>query len=402
MGSDLTVVGATGFVGRLVAEHLATSVSGVTIRLAGRSESKLRQLRDRLGADWAIHVVDITDAEQVGELVADTRVVATTAGPYARYGEPLVAACARTGTHYADLTGEVLFVRRMIERYHAAAQRSGARIVHSCGFDSVPSDVSVALAAQAARADGQGELEWATFLVRAMRGGFSGGTVESMREQLAVMRADAPQRRIVADPFALSPDRLGEADTQPPDFAPPSFDSDVNLWTAPFMMAPYNTRIVRRSNALQDWRYGRDLQYREVVGFRPGLPGAAAALGTSALMAAFGAGMAFAPTRKLLGRVLPEPGAGPGERVRREGYFSIETHARARGGARYVSTFGATGDPGYAATSVMIGQSALALACDGDRLPSRAGVLTPVTGIGDVLAERLREQGFRIEVRRRR
>ncbi len=303
--------------------------------------------------------------------MADTRVVATTAGPYARYGEPLVAACARTGTHYADLTGEVLFVRRMIERYHAAAQRSGARIVHSCGFDSVPSDVSVALAAQAARADGQGELEWATFLVRAMRGGFSGGTVESMREQLAVMRADAPQRRIVADPFALSPDRLGEADTQPPDFAPPSFDSDVNLWTAPFMMAPYNTRIVRRSNALQDWRYGRDLQYREVVGFRPGLPGAAAALGTSALM-------------------------------RREGYFSIETHARARGGARYVSTFGATGDPGYAATSVMIGQSALALACDGDRLPSRAGVLTPVTGIGDVLAERLREQGFRIEVRRRR
>jgi short subunit dehydrogenase-like uncharacterized protein len=393
---DLVVYGATGFVGALTAAHLAEHAPpGLRIALAGRSRERLTAVRAGLpGAahDWALVEADATDPRSLADLASGTRVVVTTVGPYARHGLPLVEACARAGTHYADLTGEVLFVREAIDRTDALARGSGARIVHACGFDSVPSDLAVLLLHECAAADGAGELGDVQ-LVAAVRGGFSGGTVDSVRLQVDTMRRDAAARRLAADPFALSPDRAVEPDTpQPPDAARPA-RTDDGRWTAPFVMAPFNTRIVRRSNALQGWAYGRGLRYCEAMDSGPGPLGAAAAVGVTAGLVAFLGAMAVPPTRALLDRLLPAPGTGPSATTRENGWFRATVDARTEDGRRYRAEVAGRGDPGYAATAVMLGQSALALAVDGDRLPDRAGSLTPATALGPVLVERLRAAG---------
>jgi short subunit dehydrogenase-like uncharacterized protein len=400
---DVVVFGATGFVGRLVAQHLAEHAPpGVRIGLAGRSADRLAAVHDGLGpkaAQWPLVVADSGDPVSLARLAASTRVIATTVGPYLRYGLPLVEACAQAGTDYADLTGEVLFVRQSIDRFHAEAVASGARIVHSCGFDSIPSDLAVLLAAEQARADGEGELEDTTLLVRSMKGGVSGGTVDSARAQLEQVAVDPAVKRLVADPYALSPDRAAE-----PDLGDESdrigVTQELGGWTAPFVMAPFNTRIVRRSNALQDWSYGRRFRYREVMSTGNGVFAPALAVGTALGLGAFTAGMAFGPTRSLLDRVLPAPGDGPSEKTRSSGHFRLEVHARTSTGATYVSTVSAKGDPGYAATAVMQGESALCLALDGERTPAAGGVLTPATAMGTALADRLRSAGFVLSVSR--
>ena len=398
---DLVVYGASGFVGELLAAYLAGAApAGLRIALAGRSTDRLAAVRSRLpgsARDWPLVEADSTDPAAVAALAASTRVLATTVGPYARYGMPVVEACARAGTHYADLTGEVLFARDAIARTDAPARESGARIVHSCGYDSIPSDLSVFLLAERARADDAGGLTDVR-LVATARGGFSGGTVDSLRAQVEAVSRDRSLRRVVGDPFALSPDRAAEPDTrQPPDAAPPARDRD-GRWTAPFVMASYNTRIVRRSNALQDWAYGRGLRYGEVMGTGRGVTGAATAIGvTGGLAGALGA-MSFGPTRALLDKVLPAPGTGPDERTRERGWFRMVVDASTESGRRYRATAAGKGDPGYAATAVMLGESALALALDGDRLPGGAGSLTPAAAFGDVLVERLRAAGHTYEV----
>ena len=403
---DLVLFGATGFVGRLTARHLAAHAEGPTrIALAGRSLSRLAEVRDDLGgaaADWPLIVADSNDADSLVELAQQTTVVATTVGPYAKWGLPLVEACAEAGTHYADLTGEVLFVRDSIDRFHDAAVASGARIVHSCGFDSVPSDLAVMLAADQARTAGAAAdpFSQATLVVRSAKGGVSGGTVDSMRTQMQVMAADPAKARIVSDPYSLSPDRGAEADLGPQrDVGPPRYDRSLGLWVAPFFMAPYNTRIVRRSNALLGHAYGRRMRYSEVMGFSSPITGPFLATGLAAGTVAGAAAMAFGPTRKVLDRVMPSPGEGPDEATRRNGHFKIEVHGTTAGGRRVISTVAAQGDPGYAATAVMLGQSALALALGGTSLPDASGVLTPATGIGQVLVDRLVARGFDISVR---
>ncbi|MGY2066071.1 saccharopine dehydrogenase family protein [Blastococcus sp. SYSU DS0619] len=398
---DLVVYGATGFVGRLLAAYLAEHApEGTRIALAGRSRHRLEEVRDALpagGRDWALVEADSTDEASLAALAGSTRVLVTTVGPYARYGLPVVEACARAGTHYADLTGEVLFVREAIERCDAVAKETGARIVHACGYDSIPSDLSVFLLAQQAAADGAGGLRDVQ-LVATLRGGFSGGTIDSMRAQVEALQKDPALRRVVADPFALSPDRTAEPDTlQPRDAGMPSRTPD-GRWTAPFVMAPFNIRIVRRSNALQDWAYGRSMRYGEVMGVGRGPLGAVTAAGVSAGLVATVSAMSLAPTRALLDRVLPAPGSGPSEAVRRKGWFRMVVDAGTEDGRRYRATAAGKGDPGYAATAVMLGESALALALDGDRLPERSGSLTPATAMGEVLVERLRAVGHTYEV----
>jgi short subunit dehydrogenase-like uncharacterized protein len=398
---ELVVYGATGFVGRLLAAYLADAApAGTRIALAGRSRSRLEQVRGGLPAaarDWPLVEADSTDAASLAALAASTRVLATTVGPYVRHGLPVVEACARAGTHYADLTGEVLFVRRAIDRTDAVARDTGARVVHACGYDSIPSDLSALLLAERARADGAGGLRDVR-LVATARGGVSGGTVDSVRAQFQELGRDTAARRLTADPFALSPDRGAEPDIrQPRDAALPSRTPD-GRWTAPFVMAPFNTRVVRRSNALQDWAYGRGLRYGEVMGCGRGISGAATATAVTAALAGFAAAMSLPPTRSLLDRVLPEPGTGPGERTRARGWFRMEVDATTESGRRYRATAAGRGDPGYAATAVMLGETALALALDGDRLPDQAGSLTPATALGPVLVERLRAAGHTYEV----
>lgn len=398
---DVVVYGATGFVGKLLAGYLAEHASPeVRIALAGRSRERLQKVRDALpeGArGWAVLTADSSDRAALDALAGQTRVLATTVGPYARYGMPVVEACAEAGTHYADLTGEVLFVRDAIDRVDAVAGRTGARIVHACGYDSIPSDLSTFLLAQRAAADDAGGLSDVR-LVATLRGGLSGGTVDSVRAQLEAMQQDPGRRRVVTDPFALSPDRSAEPRTrQPRDAGPPSRLPD-GRWTAPFVMAHVNTRIVRRSNALQDWAYGRELSYGEVMGAGRGVPGALTAVVTTAGLAGTLAAMAFPPTRAVLDRLLPAPGTGPDEEARAKGWFRMTVDAGTETGRRYRAVAAGPGDPGYAATAVMLGESALALALDGDRLPDRAGSLTPATALGDVLVERLRAAGHTYEV----
>ncbi len=402
---DIVVFGATGFVGRLAAEHLlAHAPDEVRIGLAGRSREKLEAVRDDLGgraAAWPILVVDAGDRADVEALAAATRVVLTTVGPYLRYGLPLVEACAAAGTDYVDLTGEVLFVRDSLAHCAEAAAASGARIVHSCGFDSVPSDLGVLLLAEAARADEAGLLEDTAMVVRSMKGGISGGTIDSARAMAEAVAADRSLLGAMTDVYALSPDRENEPDVGPsPDAAPIRRDGSVGSWVGPFVMAPYNTRVVRLSNALQDHGYGRRFRYREVMAYGDDLGAPLRAAAVSAGVAAGIAAMAFGPTRALLDRVLPAPGDGPDEETRRGGSFETETRTRTSTGAAYRCVIAADGDPGYQATAVMIGESALALVLDRDRLPDRAGVLTPASGIGAVLADRLRAAGFRIDVER--
>ncbi|QDB78013.1 enoyl-ACP reductase [Georgenia wutianyii] len=399
---DVVVYGASGFVGRLVAEYLARHAPGRRVALAGRSRERLEAVRAGLGehaADWQVLTADAEDDAALADLAASTRVVATTVGPYTRHGLPLVRACAEAGTHYADLAGEVLFLRESAHRFHETARGTGARIVHSCGFDSVPSDLSVLLTALHARADAAGGLREVTLAVREIAGGVSGGTIDSMRVQADAAR-DPEAGRVLADPYALLPDGV----------APPAVDQHVparafrdlltGTWVAPFPMAAFNTRVVHRSNALAGWAYGRDLRYREVIDLGPGPRGErrarALALGTGAAAAA----MTLPPTRWLADRLLPAPGEGPDEETRLSGHFRVETLARTTTGARYRTVFAAQGDPGYAATAVMLGESALALATDESRLPDGGGVLTPATALGPVLADRLVRAGFQITTER--
>jgi short subunit dehydrogenase-like uncharacterized protein len=402
---DVVVFGATGFVGRLLAAHLAEHAPAeVRVGLAGRSAEKLAQVRAGLperARDWPLVVADVQDAPSLTALARRTRVVATTVGPYMRYGLPLVEACARAGTDYADLTGEVLFMRQSIDRFHDVAAGSGARIVHACGFDSIPSDLGVLLAAEQARADGAGELTDTVLHVVAMKGGVSGGTVDSARAQLDETAKDPELQRLVDDPYSLSPDRAAEPDLgDERDSLAPGRDPLLGRWTGPFVMAAANTRVVRRSNALSGWSYGRRFRYREVMGFGTSPLAPVLATGMSIGLTVGMAGMAFGPTRAVLDRLLPSPGEGPGEAARRNGYFRTEVVALTSTGARYTTTFSAKGDPGYAATAVMQGESALCLALDRDRLPKAAGVLTPATAMGAPLADRLRARGFDISVRR--
>jgi short subunit dehydrogenase-like uncharacterized protein len=392
--TDLVLFGATGFVGRLTAAYLARAAPpGTRIALAGRSRERLAGLRDQLpehARDWPLVVADTSDAGSVRELAASTTAVATTVGPYARYGLPLVDACAQAGTHYADLTGEVPFVRASADRAHARARESGARIVHACGFDSVPSDLAALLTAQAAG----GALTDTTMVVTRLSGGISGGTIDSLRGMVDEVKRDPATRRLMTDAYSLSPDRAAEPSLGWESDATPVGRVD-GRWTGVFVMAPFNTRIVRRSNALQGWAYGRRFRYREVMSYGRGPLGPALAAGTALGVAGMGFGMALPPTRAVLDRVLPKPGEGPSERTRERGHFTFETTGTATDGRRFRTTFAMQGDPGYAATAVMLGESGLCLALD--ELPGEGGVLTPATAMGTLLVDRLRAAGARIE-----
>jgi short subunit dehydrogenase-like uncharacterized protein len=417
---DLVLLGATGYVGRLTAQQLAEHApAGLRVALAGRTPERLDRLGWELGPvaqQWPRLTVDATDDAAVGRLARSARVVASTVGPYLRYGLPLVRACAEAGTDYLDLTGETLFVRRSIDTCHTAAVASGARIVHSCGFDSVPSDLGVGLCAAQATADGRGLLTEATLHVRSLRGGVSGGTVDSFRQQVLETSADRRLRTLAADPRALTgpaPDpatdeqsvtagsAVGSGRRKGGRFArsPLTRDPCTGRWQLPFVMGGFNRQIVLRSNALSGHAYGPDFSYREVLDTGTGPLGLAAAAALAGGSTALLGGMRFAPTRRLLDRVLPDPGQGPSERTRRAGRFLVEVVATTTDGSRYRTRFGVELDFGYAGTAVMLSQAALCLALDRD-LSTTGGVLTPMVALGRPLAQRLRDREFTVETER--
>ena len=408
---DIVLYGATGFVGKLTAQYLATAGGQARIALAGRSSQKLLAVRESLGAaaqSWPLIEADSSKPSTLNDLAARTRVVVTTVGPYIKHGLPLVSACAAAGTDYADLTGETPFIRESIDLYHKEAADTGARIVHSCGFDSVPSDLTVYALYQRALADGAGELGETDFVVRSFAGGVSGGTVASMLELMNSASTDPEVRRQLDDPYTLSTDRGAEPELGPQSDTPWRRGRDIapelnGVWTGAFPMAAPNTRTVRRSNALLDWSYGRRFRYSENMSMGSSvIAPVAAAVGTAVNAAVLSLGTRYFDKlpRPLLDRVLPKSGSGPSEKARENGHYRVETYTTTSTGARYRATMAQQGDPGYKATSVLLGECALALAFDRDALSELRGVLTPAAAMGDALLARLPQAGVTLQTER--
>lgn len=408
---DIVLYGATGFVGKLTAAYLARAGAGARIALAGRSQDKLIAVRDSLGdkaQSWPLLTADTSQPSTLDAMAARTRVVVTTVGPYAHYGLPLVAACAAAGTDYADLTGETLFIRESIDLYHKQAADTGARIVHSCGFDSIPSDLTVFALYRRAQEDDAGELTDTNLVVRSFKAGVSGGTVASMVEVMRAASSDAEARRLINDPYTLAQDRAAEPELggQPDLRWRRGGEIAAELqgyWVAPFVMAAVNTRIVRRSNALLDYAYGRRLEYGEQMSMGKSVlapvTSALAAAGNAATMAVGSRVMNRVPTG-LVERVLPKPGTGPSERLQEQGHYTVETYTTTTTGARYRTTMSQQGDPGYKATSGLLGECGLALALDRDKLTDLRGVLTPAAAMGDALLTRFPAAGVTLQTDR--
>ena len=409
---DIVLFGATGFTGRLVAEYFARSApKDVRWAIAGRNKEKLEGIKkglvaiDASLADLAVLVADGHDEASLAALVPQTHVVCTTVGPFAKHGRELARACARLGTHYCDITGEVPFIRASIDENHETAQRTHARIVHCCGFDSIPFDLGVHMLWDRAKKDGL-TLAWAKGFAGKTKGSFSGGTVASMLALMEDAARDPDLRRLLANPYGLDPDpkRARKERPESPDQRSVHFDQDLGRWTAPFVMSAINTRVVRRSNALLGNAYGKHFRYSESMSFPKGPKGLVGASMVMAGLGAFVAAAAFAPTRELLvKKILPKPGEGPSKEARDAGYFEVhliaETEPDAHAGKqRFAGKVVGTSDPGYGETAKMLGESALCLAKDGAQLEDRFGVLTPASAMGMRLVERLRTAGMTFAV----
>lgn len=402
---DVVVFGATGFAGEIVAEYLAERYADSDVRwaIAGRNEGKLKGVQAKLVANYPdagevpYLVADSMDEASLKAMASSSSVVCTTVGPYAKYGEKLVAACIDEGTDYVDLTGETQFIRRMLDRHHEAAQEKGVRIVHCCGFDSIPSDLGT-LALQDAVIARDGEpVDEVKFILLGGSGGFSGGTIASMVNLMEEAK-DGDVRRILGHPYSLNP----EGERKGPDGSDqmgPAKDEVTGWWTGPFVMAAINTRIVRRSNALLGYRYGRDFRYSEVMRMGKGVKGAVSATLLSGGFGAFYGLMAIGPARKALDKfVLPDPGEGPSREKIESGFFKILISGR-KGDAEVARvTVSGKRDPGYGATSCMLAESALCLALQGNDLRSPGGILTPASAMGQTLIERLEQQDLTFEI----
>ena len=391
---DVIVQGASGFTGTLVAEYLLRQYgAGGDLRwaLAGRSQQKLQEVRQNLGpaaSDIELIVADSFDKAALKSLASRTRVVLTTVGPYALYGSDLVAACVDAGTHYCDLAGEVQWIRKMIDAHHDRARETGAKIVTCCGFDSVPMDIGVWFLQDAAHAKFGSYCTSISLLVKATKGSASGGTLASMMNLIKESREDRNIARVLVHPYSLNP----EGEREGPDRRDQQsvvYRDDAKAWTAPFVMAGVNTKIVRRSHALAGYPYGRDFRYDESVmtgrGFSGWLKGTTMVLGLGALVLI----ASFSPTRKLLQRfVLAKPGEGPDRELQQEGFFNLMQIGVLPDGKVLRSRITGDQDPGYGSTSKMLSECAVCLAKDD--LETAGGVWTPAAVMARPLIDRLR------------
>jgi short subunit dehydrogenase-like uncharacterized protein len=399
---DVVLYGATGFVGRQTVAHFAAHADGARWALAGRSAEKLEQVRQACGpgaAGAGIIVADAADQKALHALADQAVVVLNTAGPFALHGSALVEACVAHRTHYVDITGETPWVRGLIDRHHAQAVRDGTRIIPCCGFDSVPSDLGAWLVAEAIWRR-HGEPCVSVKACHSMRGGLNGGTLAS-----ALNLMESGQGRLLADLFLLNPpgsaplDPAGHADP-----VAPHRDADFDAWVGPFMMGPVNTRVVRRTAALLQERgdaaYGADFRYQEYLRFGRGPLAAAAATGVSVGMGVGQAAMRFRTARALARAVGVSPGQGPSERTMDGGSFRCELVGKSASGKVMRGRVAGLGDPGNRATTKFVCESALALALQAQALPGGergGGVLTPASGLGMVLGQRLVAAGMTLE-----
>ncbi|PWF48515.1 saccharopine dehydrogenase family protein [Massilia glaciei] len=386
---DVIVFGATSFVGQILCRVLTEQCAGQFVwAAAGRSRSKLEQVRAQLGPAGVgvpLIVADAASADDMRALCARARLVVSTVGPYALYGEQLVKACAQTGTDYCDLTGEVQWVRRMIECYQDSARASGARIVHCCGFDSIPSDLGVRFLQREARQRFGQPCTSVKMRVKAMAGTVSGGTCASLVNIAREAAADPAVRRELADPYSICPPGHGLSARQNA-AARADYDADFKTWTAPFLMAGINTRVVHRSNALLNAAYGREFTYDEATMAKGWLRAQGFTLGIGAFMLALG----VAPLRGVIERrVLPQPGEGPSPEAQAKGFFDFRFLGTTAHGPQLRVKVTGDRDPGYGSTARMLAQAAACLLLDVPRTERGGGFWTPATVFGDKLIARL-------------
>jgi short subunit dehydrogenase-like uncharacterized protein len=396
---DVVLYGASGFVGRQTVAYFANQphvkALGLKWAIGGRSADKLEAVRkDFPASKMGLLVAQAHDAAAMDKLARSARVVLSTAGPFALYGSELVAACVRHGTHYVDITGETPWVKGLIDRHHEEAQRTGVRIIPFCGFDSIPSDLSARLANEAMW-QRYGEACTQVKAAFSIRGGFNGGTLASLFNMLASGQSNA-----MADPFLLNPEGTRPADGPThSDPIGPHHDPDFSAWLGPFMMSTINTRVVRRSAALLGYADGYGYQEYLRLGRGP----MAAMAATSLSVGSFTSQLALrlGPVRKLAQQLAPKPGSGPSEASMDGGSFRCQFVGHSASGKTVRGLIADTGDPGNRATTKMLCESALALALHLDELPGgrrHGGLLTPASGLGDVLVQRLRSAGMTLQV----
>jgi short subunit dehydrogenase-like uncharacterized protein len=384
---DIVVYGATGFTGQLVAEYLAAHYGNdkqLKWAMAGRSLAKLASVRDAIGApaDTPLIVADASDVASLKAMIEQTKSVISTVGPYLLYGNDLVAACAASGTDYFDLCGETPWMRRIIDAHEATAQRSGARIIFSCGYDSLPFELGVFYCQETAKKVLGTSVSRVKGRIRAMKGTFSGGTAASGRALFEAAARDPSLLALMRDPFALTPGFQGPK--QPPGNKP-MFDDDLQAWVTPFFMANINTRNVHRSNMLMGFPYGRDFVYDEMQITGPGEEGEASAK------------RILAANNKMATSVAPKPGEGPSKEERENGSYDLLFVALAPDGRQVRAAVKGDRDPGYGSTSKMIAECAICLLRDTPEL--KAGIWTPGAAMGDRLIKRLADHaGISFEV----
>jgi short subunit dehydrogenase-like uncharacterized protein len=402
---EIVIWGASGFTGKLTAEYLLAEYgvsNGLRWAIGGRNPAKMEAVRQELAQSTGVEcgslpivLGDSDDMNFLVELAGRTRVVCTTVGPYAKYGSKLVEACAQSGTAYCDLTGEVHWMQRMIEAHQDAAEASGARIVFNCGFDCIPSDIGAFfMQREMKRLHGVG-CSQIQLRVKGFSGAASGGTIASMLSMLEESENDPRVRRAMTEPYSLNPkaDRTGPDSAEP---LSPRYDSDFDQWTAPFVMAGINTKVVRRSNALLEYAYGKDFRYDEAMLMGAGPGGLAKAMATSAGSALMMGAMSLGPLRRGVAGRLPQPGEGPDRAKRDAGYFDLGLRGVGADGRVIRGRVHGDRDPGYGSTSKMLAESALCLAKDS--LGVGGGIWTPASAMGEALLERLPKAGVTFEL----
>lgn len=403
----VVLYGATSFVGQITAHYLTEFLSNtkdkdgadVTWAIAGRDEAKLNELQSKLGITIDIILANSDDSDSLDEMTKQTQVIISTVGPYLKYGEPLIKSCTTHGTDYVDLTGEAIFIKDMMDKYQDAAKQSGARIVNSCGFDSIPSDLGVYFTQTQAEEKFGRACDVIHMRVKAAKGGLSGGTIASMATIFEEVGKDKSRRKQVANPYLLNDDK-DAPNVRQANVSKPEYDSEHKRWLAPFVMASINTRIVHRTNQLLGYEYGRDFKYDEAMWMQDGVKGQLSSYAMSAGLFGFATAMMVKPSRELLAKhVLPKSGSGPSAEEQANGYFDIRLFGTTANKDTINTKVTGDKDPGYGSTSRMLAQAALCLAQDISKEEVGGGFWTPASAMGNDLLTRLEEHaGLSFEV----
>ena len=403
----VVLYGATSFVGQITAHYLTEFLSNtkdknganVTWAIAGRDEEKLNELQSKLASKVDIIIANSDDAASLDKMTKQSQVIISTVGPYLKYGEPLIKSCVNNGTDYVDLTGEAIFIKDMMDKYQDTAKQSGARIVNSCGFDSIPSDLGVYFTQQKAEEKFGNACDVIHMRVKAAKGGLSGGTIASMATIFEEVSQDKSRRKQVANPYLLNDDK-DAPNVRQANVSKPEYDDEHKRWLAPFVMASINTRIVHRSNQLLGYEYGRDFKYDEAMWMKDGIKGKLSSYAMSAGLLGFATAMMITPSRELLSKhVLPKSGSGPSKEEQENGYFDIRLFGKTANNDTINTKVTGDKDPGYGSTSRMLSQAALCLAQDISKDDVGGGFWTPASAMGDSLIERLEaHSGISFEV----